>query len=67
MRAAVCGCVASDNNLKHKHLTAAILCDLSKAFDVIHHKIFIRKLDQMNYGGGIIRDIAKTWMVNEII
>ena len=50
---------ASDNNLKPKHLTATIVCDLSKAFDVINHNILIRKLD--HYG---IRDIAKTWMVN---
>ena len=45
---------ASDNNLKPKHLIAAILCDLSKAFDVFNHNILIRKLD--HYG---IRCIAK--------
>ena len=49
----------SDNNVKPKHLTAAILCDLSKAFDVINHTILIRKLE--HYG---IRGVAKTWMVN---
>ena len=45
---------ASDNNLKPKHLTAAIICDISKAFGIINHNILIRKLD--HYG---IRGIAK--------
>ena len=50
---------ASATNLKTKHLTADIVCDVSKAFDVINHKILVNKLE--HHG---IRGIAKTWMVN---
>ena len=48
-------CAKADN----RHLTASILCDLSKAFDVINYDILFEKLD--HYG---IRGIAKNWLVN---
>ena len=51
-------CTEADNS-KPKQLTAAILCDLSKAFDVINYDILFEKLD--HYG---IRGIAKNWLVN---
>ena len=50
---------AKSNNCQPKLLTASILCDLSKAFDVISHDILIRKLEY--YG---IRGVVKNWLIN---
>jgi hypothetical protein len=50
---------AESNNKKKKKLTLAVFCDLSKAFDVISHKILLRKLN--NYG---LRGIINTWFQN---
>ena len=48
-------CAEADN--KHNpEYTLAVFCDLSKAFDVIHHKIFLHKLKI--YG---IRGLANDW------
>ena len=47
------------NNRKPKETTLSVLCDLSKAFDVINHKILLKKLD--HYG---IRGIPKMWLEN---
>ena len=46
-------------NSQPKKLTMSIFCDLSKAFDVISHKILIKKLEY--YG---IRGIVKNWLIN---
>jgi hypothetical protein len=50
---------AENNNIQPKKYTMSIFCDLSKAFDVISHKILIKKLD--HYG---IRGIAQKWLVS---
>ncbi len=50
---------ANTTNIHPKQFTASIMCDLSKAFDVINHDILLRKLD---YCG--IRGIAKKWIQN---
>ena len=50
---------ASANNLKTKSPVIAILCDLSKAFDVIQHDILLNFFDHNG-----IRGIAKNWIQN---
>ena len=40
----------------------AVLCDLSKAFDVMNHEILLHKLD--HYG---IRGVAKAWFQNFLL
>ncbi len=50
---------AEDNNTVPKKFTLSVFCDLSKAFDVISHKILIKKL---NYYG--IRGIANEWFAD---
>ena len=50
---------AEANNSRSKSLTMSIMCDLSKAFDVISHDILIKKLDY--YG---IRGLAKNWLIS---
>lgn len=50
---------AEANSNTPKQLTMSIFCDLSKAFDVINHKILIHKLEF--YG---IRGIVKDWLIN---
>ena len=50
---------AEANNKPHSEYTLAVLCDLSKAFDVIDHKILLHKLE--NYG---IRGIPNKWLEN---
>ena len=50
---------AEASNKKEAEYTIAILCDLSKAFDVISHKILIHKLNI--YG---IRGIVSKWLEN---
>ena len=47
------------NNSHPKQLTATILCDLSKAFDVISHPILFKKLEHCGLRGNI-----KNWLVN---
>ncbi len=51
-------CAIASNNTP-KESTLSVLCDLSKAFDVINHKILFRKLDY--YG---IRGLPKLWIQN---
>ena len=47
-----------DINQVYKY-TISIFCDLSKAFDVINHKILIQKMN--HYG---IRGIAEKWIIS---
>ena len=54
-------CAQANNNNPRK-FTLSMFCDLSKAFDVIHHNILIRKLG--HYG---IRGKAKTWIANDLV
>ena len=51
--------IAESQLTRPKSYTMAILCDLSKAFDVIDTNILIRKLD--HYG---IRGIVKDWLIS---
>ena len=51
-------CVQSANK-QPKEYTATILCDLSKAFDVISYEILTNKLEY--YG---LRGLVKDWLVN---
>ena len=50
---------ASSSSKSDPELTLAVLCDLSKAFDVIDHKILLKKMEK--YG---IRGIANDWFRN---
>ena len=50
---------AEANNEETPEFTLAILCDLSKAFDVINHEILLQKLNR--YG---IRGIVNDWFRN---
>jgi retron-type reverse transcriptase len=50
---------ADANNKPQSEFTLAVLCDLSKAFDVIDHKILLHKLEA--YG---IRGIPNKWIEN---
>ena len=47
------------NNKSNSEYTLAVFCDLSKAFDVINHKILLHKLN--TYG---IRGIVNRWFEN---
>ena len=50
---------AKNINSCPKQYTISIFCDLSKAFDVINHKILIQKMN--HYG---IRGIAEKWIIS---
>ena len=50
---------ASSSSKSDPELTLAVLCDLSKAFDVVDHKILLKKMGK--YG---IRGIANDWFRN---
>ena len=50
---------AEANNKHNSEYTLAVFCDLSKAFDVINHKILLHKLN--TYG---IRGVVNTWFEN---
>ena len=50
---------ASSANKQNSEYTLAVFCDLSKAFDVINHRILLHKLN--NCG---IRGIVNTWFEN---
>ncbi len=50
---------AEANNEEHSEYTLAIFCDLSKAFDVINHKILLHKLNR--YG---VRGVVNSWFRN---
>ena len=53
----ICLMTTAETSIKtNPEYTLATLCDISKAFAVISHKILLQKL--INYG---IRDIANKW------
>ena len=52
-------CSTNANNKKKSDFTLAVLCDLSKAFDVISHDILLKKLEY--YG---LRGISNVWFRN---
>ena len=54
--------IAESNNKKKKELTLTLFCDLSKAFDVINHKILLHKLNV--YG---LRGTINKWFANYLV
>ena len=54
--------IAESNNKKKKELTLTLFCDLSKAFDVINHKILLHKLNV--YG---LRGTINKWFENYLV
>jgi len=51
-------CAGATNN-QNPEYTLAVLCDLSKAFDVINHELLLQKLSTYD-----IRGVVNTWFVN---